>query len=181
MTPKLTLTTDPCVLASPPATATDGGRDGVGSPRAMAPRGQVPLVAATLFCIAGTLLGVVIDHRFLQVPVPTPKIALAEEGAVVLEALLSQPNLDATDARRLVGESIASVVRRYQSEGYLVVNASRGSDGQLVVEAVPPSTLDITDEMRASVARSVSMSTTARSPTAPSAPAKALAGRAQAN
>ena len=139
------------------------------------------MFAAAALCIASALFGVVLDHRFLQVPPPAPKIALAEQGAVVLEALLSQPELDAAAARRLVGESVASVVRKYQSQGYLIVNASRGTDSQLVVEAVPASALDITDEMRASVARSVSRATTSAPATAASAPQNPVGQRAQTN
>jgi len=129
---------------------------GPATPGSSAKRGHVPPLAATLFCLASVLVGVVVDHTLLQTPPPAPRIALVEQGAIVLDALLNRPELDPPSARRVVGDTVAVVVAKYQRAGYLVINVSPGQDGEMAIEAVPKSAIDITDEMRSAVARAVS-------------------------
>ena len=112
------------------------------------------LGAAMLFA-AAALLGAAIDHRFLQLAPPPPKVAFAEQGAVVLEAVLGQPGMKPEDSKRIVGDSLRAVLDKYQRAGYLVINITHSADGQLLVSAIPQGALDITAEMRASVARAV--------------------------
>src|SRR5437016_4939007 len=89
------------------------------------------LGAAMLFA-AAALLGAAIDHRFFQIAPPPPKVAFAEQGAVVLEAVLGQPNMKPEDAKRIVGDSLRTVLEKYQRAGYLVINVTHSADGQLL-------------------------------------------------
>lgn len=120
------------------------------------PRQTTPIVGMTLLCLASALLGVALDHRFLQPVAPEPKIAFAQQGAVVLETLLGRPDLDADAARRLVGRSLSGVIEKYQQAGYLVMDVTYGADGQILVDAVPRSAVDITPQMRSAVAQAIS-------------------------
>jgi len=160
-------------VASPgAASATDLAPDG-----STAARGYVLPLAAVLFCLASVLGGVMIDHFFLQTPPPAPRVALVEQGAIVLDALLNRPELDPPTARRVVGGTVESVVAKYQRAGYLVVNVNPAQDGEMVVAAVPKSAIDITDEMRTAVALAVSRAApTGGSTGAPAAAASTTQG-----
>ena len=116
---------------------------------------KTPLIGMALLCLASALLGVAIDHRFLLPAPPEPKIAFAEQGAVVLESLLGRPDLDAAAARRLVGQSLSDVIGQYHKAGYLVLDVTHSADGQILVEAVPKSAIDITPQMRTAVAQAI--------------------------
>ena len=144
---------------------------------AISPRTEqkTPLLGMTLLCLASALLSVAVDHRFLQPAPPEPKIAFAEQGAVVLESLLARPDLDAVAARRLVGQSLSDVIEKYHRAGYLVLDVTHSSDGQILVEAVPRSAIDITPQMRAAVAQAISRAASA-APAAPASPSSAGLG-----
>lgn len=136
----------------PPATAGDAKDESTPSPVDT----RFPLLGTAMLCAAATLLGAAADHRFIQVAPPAPKIAFAEQGAVVLEAILDQPNMKPADANRLVGGTVRMVLEKYQRAGYLVVNVTHSADGQLLIAAIPNGAVDITPEMRTSVAHALS-------------------------
>jgi hypothetical protein len=136
---------------------------------------RVPLLGMALLCLASAVLGVAVDHRFLQPAPPEPKIAFAEQGSVVLESLLARPDLDEVAARRLVGQSLSGVIEKYHRAGYLVLDVTHSSDGQILVEAVPRSAIDITPQMRAAVAQAISRAASA-APAAPAGASAAVAG-----
>jgi hypothetical protein len=137
---------------------------GFEAPGRTASGGQVPPIAVVLCCLASVIGGVILDHKFFQTPASPPRIALVEQGAVVLDALLNRPQLDASTARRVVGGTVEAVVAKYQRAGYLVVNVNPAQDGGMVVEAVPKSAIDITEEVRAAVSGAVSGAITAGVP-----------------
>lgn len=116
---------------------------------------RFPLLGTAMLCAAAALLGAAADHRSIQVAPPAPKIAFAEQGAVVLEAILDQPNMKPADANRLVGGTVRTVLDKYQHAGYLVVNVTHSADGQLLIAAIPNGAVDITPEMRTSVAHAL--------------------------
>ena len=165
-----------------PASAADFPHADIGTPAAT-PRGpiRVPPLAALILCMSSALIGVAIDHRVFQPQTPAPRIALAEQGAVVLEALLNRPDLDPAMARLAVGQTVARVVSRYQQLGFLVINANRGAEGQLLVESVPSSSIDITDEMRAAVAQAIAANAPANRTAPIAAPSSPGVARFQAN
>ena len=117
--------------------------------------GRFPIVGAVLLCAAAAMLGAAADHRFFQIPQPAPKVAFAEQGAVVLEAVLGQPAMKPEDATRLVGDTLHAVLEKYQRAGYLVVNVTHSADNQLLISAIPNGAVDITAEMRSDVARAI--------------------------
>lgn len=137
---------------------------------------RMPLLGMALLCLASALLGVAVDHRFLQLTPPEPKIAFAEQGAVVLESLLGRPDLDAAAARRIVGQSLSDVIEKFHQAGYLVLDVTHSADGQILVEAVPRSAIDITPQMRAAVAQAVARAASAVGGLAPASAAAAGAG-----
>jgi hypothetical protein len=122
---------------------------------------RFPLLGTAMLCAAAALLGAAADHRFIQVAPPAPKIAFAEQGAVVLEAILDRPNMKSADANRLVGGTVRTVLDKYQRAGYLVVNVTHSADGQLLIAAIPNGAVDITPEMRTSVAHALSRAASA--------------------
>lgn len=136
----------------PPATANVAEDSSMSSPADT----RFPLLGTAMLCAAAALLGAAADHRFIQVAPPPPKIAFAEQGAVVLEAILDQPNMKSADANRLVGGTVRMVLDKYQHAGYLVVNVTHSADGQLLIAAIPNGAIDITPEMRSSVAHALS-------------------------
>ena len=164
------------------ASAADPLHAGIGAPSAT-PRSpiRIPALAALILCMSSALIGVAIDHRFFQPQTPAPRLALAEQGAVVLEALLNHPDLDPAMARLAVGQTMAGVVSRYQQRGFLVINANRGAEGQLLVESVPTSSIDITDEMRAAVAHAIAANAPANRAAPIAAPSSSGVARFQAN
>lgn len=121
--------------------------------RTEASDGRYLALGAAMLFAAAALLGAAIDHRFFQIAPPPPKVAFAEQGAVVLEAVLDQPSMKPEDAKRIVGNTLRTVLDKYQRAGYLVINVTHSADGQLLVAAIPHGAVDITSEMRASVAR----------------------------
>lgn len=137
---------------------------------------RMPLLGMALLCLASALLGVAVDHHFLQIAPPEPKIAFAEQGAVVLDSLLGRPDLDAASARRLVGQSLSGVIEKYHQAGYLVLDVTHSADGQILVEAVPRFAIDITPQMRAAVAQAIAHAASAAGSLATASSAAAGAG-----
>ena len=136
---------------------------------------RMPLLGMALLCLASALLGVAVDHHFLQIAPPEPKIAFAEQGSVVLESLLGRPDLDAASARRLVGQSLSDVIGQYHRAGYLVLDVTHSADGQILVEAVPKSAIDITPQMRTAVAQAIARAASAAGGLAPASAAATAA------
>ena len=141
-----------------------------GSPQEAAPlstalpsprKERMPLFGIALLCLASAVLGVAVDHRFLLPVPPEPRIAFAEQGAVVLESLLARPDLDAGAARRLVGQSLSDVIEKYRQAGFLVIDVTHSADGLILVDAVPRTAIDITPQMRAAVAQAISRAASA--------------------
>ena len=118
-------------------------------------RARPPLYGIALLCLACAMIGVAVDHRFLQTQPPAPKIALTEQGGVVLEAVLDRPDVDQATAARLVGQAVRSVLSKYRDQGYVVLDVTHSGDNEVLIDAVPRSAIDITQEMRAAVTRAL--------------------------
>ena len=154
-----------------PAQATEGGADGSASadiPLEFAPTAhgaelqpkarsddRLPIAGMALLCLASALMGVAVDHRFLQAAPPAPKIAFAEQGAVVLEAVLNNRDVDEGTAARVVGKSLRAVVDKYRERGFVVLDVTHSTDNQILVDAIPTTAIDITAEMRSAVGRAL--------------------------
>ena len=106
--------------------------------------GDLPYSVAIMLCLATYLMG----H---QAATPAKNVAVVEKGAVILEATLDRPNLSAAQIKAQVSEPIKAVLRRYQKNGYDVIDTSRNDQGEITVAAIPPNTIDITNELRTAV------------------------------
>lgn len=106
--------------------------------------GDLPYSVAIMLCLATYLMG----H---QAATPAKNVAIVEKGAVILEATLDRPNLSEAQIKAQVSEPIKEVLRRYQKNGYVVIDTSRNDQGEITVAAIPPNTVDITNELRAAV------------------------------
>jgi hypothetical protein len=121
----------------------------------------VPILGVVLLCVAATIAGGAVGAWMKR---PPTRIAVAEKGSVVLQALLEHPGLTSAQAQRQISTPILRVLAKYADAGYMVVSTGRDRAGQLVVDAVPPDAIDITPELR----RAVGLP-----PAAPSAPGRA--------
>jgi hypothetical protein len=126
-----------------------------------APYRGVPVLGVALLCVAAAIAGGAVGAWMKR---PPTRIAVAEKGGVVLQALLEHPGLTSSQAQRQIATPILRVLAKYADAGYMVVDAGRDRAGQLVVDAVPPDAIDITPELR----RAAGLP-----PAAPSAPGRA--------
>ncbi|KWK68769.1 hypothetical protein [Burkholderia ubonensis] len=110
--------------------------------------GKVPYSVLCLLSFAVYSIGYRAGHETAK---PAPRIAIAEKGAVVLEAALSHPTATPAQLKALITDPISTVLRRYDAQGFVVVDTSRNDQGDMTVTALPAETLDITNELRAAV------------------------------
>jgi hypothetical protein len=106
--------------------------------------GSVPYSVVVMLGLALYLMG----HQSAKQP---PRIAVAEKGAVILEAALANPTATGEKMKQMVTVPIRDVMRRYEQAGYVVINTSRNDEGDMTVDALPADTVDITGELRAAV------------------------------
>jgi hypothetical protein len=106
--------------------------------------GQLPYSVAILLCIAAWLMG-------QQQVKPGSRIAVAEKGAIILEAALNHPGATDAQLKAQITEPVTRVLRHYQDLGYVVIDSSKNAQGDMTVAELPPNALDITNEMRAAV------------------------------
>jgi hypothetical protein len=123
------------------------------------PTNRLPYSVVCLLCVIAYLVG----H---QTAAPAKNIAVAEKGAVVLEAALSRPGVTEAQMKAQVAEPILAVLRHYQERGFMVIDTSRNELGDLTVAAVPANTLDITNELRAAVNLPAQQAATGAAPSA---------------
>jgi hypothetical protein len=82
---------------------------------------------------------------------PGSRIAVAEKGAIILEAALNHPGSTDAQLKAQITEPVTRVLRHYQDLGYVVIDSSKNAQGDMTVAELPPNALDITNEMRAAV------------------------------
>lgn len=110
--------------------------------------GNVPYLAVVALCAAFFYLGLHVAATAKPVPV-----AVAERGAVVLEAVLEMPGASREELQNAVELPTKAVLQKYRDLGYLVIDTSRNDDGSMMVATLPETVIDITAEMRAAVQR----------------------------
>ena len=125
--------------------------------------GELPYFAAAIFAASGFLAG-------QQFSTPTAKVAYAERGAIVLNAVLDRAGQSDESLQDEVVEPIKSVLQRYADLGYVVIDTSKDDSGNMAIAALPADAIDITEIMRKAIATkpapAVDMATPA--PAAPS-------------
>jgi predicted GNAT superfamily acetyltransferase len=106
--------------------------------------GDVPHLAVLILAAGAFALGRTSAH-------PQERIAVAEKGAVVMEAVLQRPGATSQQLDAQVREPILGVLQRYASRGYAVIDVSRDQQGAMAVAALPMGAVDITGELRTAV------------------------------
>lgn len=104
--------------------------------------------------IALTLAAYVYGGKMSHAVGPTKQacgIAVADQGSVVLEAVLSHPEMSKDKMKASISGPIRGVLQQYQTLGYTVIDVSRDDQGQMTVTEVPANALDITNELRKAV------------------------------
>lgn len=108
--------------------------------------GKIPYSVACLLSFAVYTIGYQAGHQTAK---PAPRVAIAEKGAVVLEAALSHPTATPTQMKAVIADPINSVIQRYLTQGFVIIDTSRNDQGEMTVTALPADTLDITNDLRA--------------------------------
>ena len=106
--------------------------------------GNVPFLAVAIVCAGAFAAG-------RATVKPHDRIAITEQGAIVLEAVLARGNVDAAQIDREIRAPLTAVLEKYASDGYAVIDVSRNEQGLMGVSAVPRDAIDISDEMRRAV------------------------------
>jgi hypothetical protein len=79
------------------------------------------------------------------------RIAVADEGATLLEAALNRSDLSKEQREAAIVAPVRAVLDRFRQQGYLVIDMSRNDDGDMTVATIPSGAIDITNELRQSV------------------------------
>jgi len=137
-------------LSDHPAQGADAATE---APELMAGKAQrstrgVPVVGVVLLCVAAAIAGAAGAIRTTR---SSAKVAVVEKGGVVLQVLLEHPGLTPEQTERWVRAPVLRVLKKYADAGYVVVDVARDRSGQLMVDAVPPDAIDITQELRKAV------------------------------
>lgn len=106
--------------------------------------GNLPYLAAAILCAASFFMG--------QTTVEQPgKFAIAEKGAVVLQAVLDRPSVPPETYAREIVQPIIKVLKHYADQGFVVVDSTKDEQGNYSLIALPKNAIDITDELRAAI------------------------------
>lgn len=105
--------------------------------------GNIPLLAVLLVCGASFYAGV----TYQEMTTPIQKYVVADKGAIVLNAMLSQPNMNHAEIKSKLQLPILRVMNKYIKQGYVVIDTKKNDDGYSIA-AIPENSIDITNEMR---------------------------------
>ena len=108
--------------------------------------GNVPFFAVILLCAAAFCVG-----QNIQIGKPNSKVAVVEKGAIFLQAALERQNESAQQINEEVKDPIINVLKKYESDGYVVIDVSKDERGDMAVLALPENTIDISKEVRAAI------------------------------
>ena len=107
--------------------------------------GNLPYFAVALLCCAAFFVG----QSTTQLP--HDKFALAEKSAVILQAVLDRPSESAETFEHEIGQPIIKVLQRYADQGYTVLDSAKDEQGNFAVIAMPATSINITEELRAAI------------------------------
>jgi hypothetical protein len=106
--------------------------------------GELPYFAALVFMATGFYVG----QEFRP---EGPKVAIAERGAVILEAVLERHGATEEVLQREVSKPVLEVLQRYADLGYVVFDSSKDEAGNYAVAALPSAAIDITEALKQAV------------------------------
>ncbi len=106
--------------------------------------GEVPYVAVVAFAAVAFYAGHLLT--------PTePKVAIAERGALIFQAVLDRQGAPREVLDTEVSQPVRGVLKRYADLGYVVIDASKDEAGNYVVAALPQGAIDITKELASAI------------------------------
>jgi hypothetical protein len=106
--------------------------------------GEVSYVSALILMVVGFYIG----HELKP---EGPKIAVAERGAVILEAVLDRHGATEETLQQEVSKPVLDVLKKYADLGYVVIDSSKDDSGNYVVAALPAGAIDITEALRQAI------------------------------
>lgn len=106
--------------------------------------GELPYFAALIFAVCGFFVG-------QQFSTPIAKVAYAERGAIVLNAVLDRAGQSDESLQEEVVTPIKAVLQRYADLGYVVIDSSKDDSGNLIIAALPVDAIDITEVLKKAI------------------------------
>lgn len=110
--------------------------------------GNIPYSAVAVIAALALYVGSAIPQIS---PKPTPKVAFAEKGVVVMEALFGQEYVSEAALDEQIKKPMLAVIKRYVDKGYVVIDASRDENGKMAIAGIPVGAIDITAELKAAL------------------------------
>lgn len=83
----------------------------------------------------------------------TPKVAVAERGRVILEAVMDRQDMPKEKIIQEVLDPVKAVLLSYMKQGFVVLDSAKDENGNYSVAALPDNVIDITQELQSAVAR----------------------------
>lgn len=83
----------------------------------------------------------------------TPKVAVAERGRVILEAVMDRQDMPKEKIIQEVLDPVKAVLLSYVKQGFVVLDSAKDENGNYSVAALPDNVIDITQELQSAVAR----------------------------
>ncbi len=106
--------------------------------------GEVPYVAVIAFAAVSYYVG--------QQMMPTePKVAIAERGALIFQAVLERQGASREVLDAEVSQPVRAVLKKYADLGYVVIDASKDDAGNYVVAALPQGAIDISKDIASAI------------------------------
>ncbi len=83
----------------------------------------------------------------------TPKVAVAERGRVILEAVMDRQDMPKEKIIQEVLDPVKAVLLTYMNQGFVVLDSAKDENGNYSVAVLPENAIDITQELQNAVAR----------------------------
>ncbi len=115
--------------------------------------GNMPYLAVGILVAGAFYLGHLLSTS------PT-RIAVAEKGAVVLEAVLARAGENQETLEKEVSQPLVALLNHYAAMGFAVIDISKDEAGNMTVAALPKDVLDITSLLRDAIKKPTSQAQT---------------------
>jgi len=117
--------------------------------------GNVPYLAVVVLATSAFYIGFETSNLTTK---PIQKIAFAEKGGVILNAVLKRQDISPAALDEQITKPILTVIKRYVDQGYLVIDSSRDENGYMQISAIPTGAINITPEIEAAIKKPASTS-----------------------
>lgn len=111
--------------------------------------GNLPYCAVGILLVGAFYLGHLLS-------IPPARIAVAEKGAVVLEAVLARAGESQETLEKEISQPIVALLNHYAAMGFVVMDISKDDAGNMTVAALPKEVVDITPLLREAIKKSAS-------------------------